>query len=127
MISIYMSILAGFVGLLAALILARKVITQPAGNNEVTDIGKLIQEKALVLSVELGVDDFTASNGWLDRFQKRHNISCNNLNGEGADVNQDTVTDWCSRLQSMCEGYDLENIFNADETGLFYRALPKRS
>ena len=47
MISIYMSILAGFVGLLAALILARKVITQPAGNNEVTDIGKLIQEGAM--------------------------------------------------------------------------------
>ena len=42
-----MSILAGFVGLLAALILARKVITQPAGNNEVTDIGKLIQEGAM--------------------------------------------------------------------------------
>ena len=47
MISIYMSILAGFVGLLAALILARKVISQPAGNNDVTDIGKLIQEGAM--------------------------------------------------------------------------------
>ena len=31
MISIYMSILAGFVGLLAALILARKVVTFRAG------------------------------------------------------------------------------------------------
>ena len=47
MISIYMSILAGFVGLLAALILARKVVSQPAGNDTVTDIGKLIQEGAM--------------------------------------------------------------------------------
>ena len=27
--------------------------------------GRLIQEKALMLSVELGLDDFCASNGWL--------------------------------------------------------------
>ena len=27
--------------------------------------GSLIQEKALTLSVEMGHDDFTASNGWL--------------------------------------------------------------
>ena len=47
MISIYMSILAGFIGLLAALILARKVLIQPAGNDTVTDIGKLIQEGAM--------------------------------------------------------------------------------
>ncbi|XP_013775505.1 jerky protein homolog-like [Limulus polyphemus] len=79
---------------------------------------KLIQEKAVMLSVELGLDDFSVTNGWLDRFQKRHNLS-----GEGALVNEETVNDWCSRLESMCEGYSLKDIFNADETGLFYRAL----
>ncbi|XP_013774244.1 tigger transposable element-derived protein 6-like [Limulus polyphemus] len=89
--------------------------------------GKLIQEKAVMLSVELGLDDFSASNGWLDRFQKRRNISCSVLSGEGASVNEETVNDWCSHLESICEGYSLKDIFNADETGLFYRALPTRS
>ncbi|XP_013778866.1 tigger transposable element-derived protein 6-like [Limulus polyphemus] len=80
-----------------------------------------------MLSVELGLDDFSASNGWLDRFQKRHNISCSVLSGEGASVNEEMVNDWCSRLESMCEGYSLKDIFNANETGLFNRALPTRS
>ncbi|XP_013793871.1 tigger transposable element-derived protein 6-like, partial [Limulus polyphemus] len=78
-------------------------------------------------------------NGWLDRFQKRHNISCSVLSGKGASVNEETINDWgasvneetindwCSRLESMCEGYSLKDIFNADETGLFYRALPTHS
>ncbi|XP_013775709.1 tigger transposable element-derived protein 6-like [Limulus polyphemus] len=98
-----------------------------ARSKDIPITGKLIQEKAVMLSVELGLDDFSASNGWLDRFQKRHNISCSVLSGEGASVNEETVNDWCSRLESMCEGYSLKDMFNADETGLFYRALPTRS
>ena len=32
--------------------------------------------------------------------------------------------DWRSCLQSMCNGYVLKNIFNADEMGLFFSGLP---
>lgn len=88
---------------------------------------KLIQEKAVVVSMELGLDGFNASNEWLDRFQKRHNISCAILSGEGAAVDMETVQDWRDRLEGICQGYSLSDIFNADETGLFYRALPTRS
>ena len=49
------------------------------------------------------------------------------LSGEAADVDASIVSDWSSRLQSMCDGYALRDIFNADETGLFFRALPTRS
>ncbi len=89
--------------------------------------GRLIQEKALMLSLEMGHDDFTASNGWLQCFQKRHNIRSAVLHGEAASVSEDTVADWKQRLPSICEGYELADIFNADETGLFYRTLPDRS
>ena len=37
--------------------------------------GKLIQEFALEQSVRLGKDDFLASNGWLNRWQERYNVS----------------------------------------------------
>ena len=37
------------------------------------------------------------------------------------------IDDWIKRLLSVCEGYAPENIFNTDETGLFFRALPTKS
>ena len=49
--------------------------------------GKLLQEKALLVSLELGHDNFTASNGWLESFKNRYNITASCLNGELADVN----------------------------------------
>ena len=98
-----------------------------ARSNNVPITGKLLQEKALLLSVEMGHDDFTASNGWLHSFQKRHNIKQAVLSGEAADVQQTTVDDWCQRLPTICEGYDLKDIFNSDESALFYRTLPGKS
>ena len=89
--------------------------------------GKIIQEKATILGMQMGHDDFTASNGWLHRFQVRHSIKCAVLSGEAADVNQDTVDDWSMRLADKCRGYQMKDIFNCDETGLFYRTLPTRS
>ena len=81
--------------------------------------GRMIQEKAIILSTELGYDDFTASNGWLNRFQIRHNIKCSILSGESADVPTDVIEDWSKRLSDICSGYDDKNIFNCDETGYF--------
>jgi hypothetical protein len=89
--------------------------------------GKLIQEKALVKSVEMGHDDFTASNGWLEAWQKRYGVKMAVLAGESADVPQEAVAEWAKRLPDIIKDYELKDIFNADETGLYYRALPARS
>lgn len=89
--------------------------------------GKLIQEKARGLAVERGMHDFKASNGWLESFKRRNNIRSAVISGEANDVDQSTVDDWTRCLSSICEGYAPQNIFNADETGLYYRALPNKS
>lgn len=70
---------------------------------------------------------FSASNGWLDKFIKRHDVSSKTLSGEGASVNQNTVDGWYKQMDEICQGYDLKDIFNIDETGLFYESKPKRS
>ena len=36
------------------------------------------------------------------------------------------VEDWQDRLPSICEGYSSTDIFNADETACYYKALPTR-
>ncbi|KAK7097842.1 hypothetical protein V1264_004763 [Littorina saxatilis] len=89
--------------------------------------GRLIQEKALMLSVELGHDNFVASNGWLDRWLKRNNVKNACLSGDRGEVNEEVVEDWKKRLPTLCDGYEPCDIFNADESGFFYRALPNKS
>ena len=68
-----------------------------------------------------------ASNGWLESFKARHNIRCAALSGEAADVDPTVVDDWEKRLETILEGYELEDIYNADKTGVFFRALPTKS
>ena len=37
---------------------------------------------------------------------------------------EETVSSWIERLQELTEGYSLENIWNMDESGCFFKALP---
>jgi len=87
----------------------------------------MIQEKAQEVGRELKMDNFKASNGWLDRFRTRHKIAFKAICGEAATVDSETVTEWTNKIASLIEGYDRKDIFNADETGLFYRALPDKT
>ena len=41
-----------------------------------------------------GHDDFTASNGWLEAWQKRHSVKWAALCGEAAEVPEDVVAEW---------------------------------
>lgn len=59
--------------------------------------GPMLQEKAKRASEELGDSEFTASNGWLDRFKKRFNIKSNVISGEAGGVREETVTSWQER------------------------------
>ena len=87
----------------------------------------MLQGKAKRPSEELGDSEFTMSNGWLDRFKKRFNIRSKVISGEAGGVRDEIVTSWQERLPNILSGYSPENIFNKDETGQFFRALPNRS
>ncbi|CAF3938391.1 unnamed protein product [Rotaria magnacalcarata] len=72
-------------------------------------------------------ETFKASNGWLEKFHNRHAISFRTINGECASVDDSTVEEWTQRLSTILDGFNENDVFNADETGFFYRATPDRS
>lgn len=89
--------------------------------------GPLLQAKALAIAKELDIKSFKASNGWLEKFRVRNNINFKILSGESASVNPETVSAWKEQLQILTEDYNLDDVYNADETGLFYKAIPCKS
>jgi hypothetical protein len=89
--------------------------------------GPLLKEKANIYAEKLDIQDFKASEGWLERFKKRSKIEFKTICGESASVDIKTVDEWKSKLLSICDGYDEKDIFNLDETGLFFRLLPNKT
>lgn len=98
-----------------------------ARNKGIPLSGTLIRSKAKEIAEKLNYVDFSASSGWLERFKKRHNITFRAISGEAANVNQDVVKSFTEKVPSLIEGYDSRDIYNADETGLFFRALPDKT
>jgi hypothetical protein len=90
--------------------------------------GPILLEKAPALAVELGCHDFHPSNGWLGRWKDRHGIHLRNVCGEAAAVKQESVQMWLTTtLPQLLTCYQDSDIYNADETGLFWRMLPDKS
>ena len=90
--------------------------------------GPLLREKAERLSEMLGHGNFQASSGWLSRFKERHGILHKQICGESASVDPKSLTTWLKEtLPGIIRGYEAKDIFNADETGLFYRLTPDKT
>lgn len=88
----------------------------------------LFQQKAIELAEELGIEDFKASDHWLENFKERHGIKFRTEQGEAAAVNQEVVQDWKQTvLRQALEKYSADDVFNADETGLFWRLMPNKT
>ena len=70
------------------------------------------------------LDGFVASDGWLEKWKATYAIKEKRIVGERGGVPEETVPSWIERLQELSEGYSLENIWNMDESGCFFKALP---
>ena len=58
----------------------------------------------------------------------RKDIVYKKLHGEAESVDQNGVDEWQTNcLSALLKQFKAEDIFNADETGMFYRCLPDRT
>ncbi|KAG0438146.1 CENP-B like protein 2 [Dictyocoela muelleri] len=68
--------------------------------------------------------EFKASKGWFDKFLKRHVISLKQFSGEGFETKNQDFNEFFFLSKEKMEFYGEDNVFNFDETGLFYKLSP---
>ena len=98
--------------------------------------GPILKAKAIELHKMLSeargdqpMKEFVASEGWLWRFSKRHGIRQLSLQGEKLSADKPAAEHFVATFQAFIEenNYTLNQIFNCDETGLYYKLLPKKT
>ena len=98
--------------------------------------GNIMREKAkslyehYVQEVPVGErKEFKASKGWLYSFVQRFNLKNLKVTGESASADKEAADAFCPRLKEIIEEkeYRPEQVFNCDETGLFWKKMPNRT
>lgn len=88
---------------------------------------EIISNKAKQFAKQLGCDDFKTTDKYISGLKKRHNIVLAKMSGESASVNEEKVIQWANELKTYLSDYKPEDVYNLDETGLFYRLLPSKT
>ncbi|XP_058808383.1 jerky protein homolog-like [Phymastichus coffea] len=92
--------------------------------------GDVLKAKALELNKFVGAAaDFKASNGWLEKFKKRYQIRQLSMQGDKLSSDNVAAENFKETLHSYLKekGYTEDEVYNADETGLFFKSLPKKT
>ena len=70
---------------------------------------------------------FNFLHDWLLRFKQKRNIGQKLMHGEEGDADPVGIEQCQEHLPRILAQFEIEDIYNLDETGLFYRQLPMRS
>ena len=103
-----------------------KLFIAGISSKNIFPMGPQLVEKARQIAEQLGKNSFKGSNKWLEKWKKRYNLKQLKISGESGDVHGKTVDSWKERLPEIIDGYAKDNIWNMDETGVFFTALPDR-
>ena len=88
----------------------------------------VFKTRAIEFAEKMNVKNFKASDGQLDRQKERFNVSFKIVSGESNAWTDEMVAPWeQTTLLTILSKYDLNQIYNSDEFGLFYCAQPNKS
>jgi hypothetical protein len=91
--------------------------------------GDMIKEKAKTLHAKFYESSFRASNGWLQKFKKRYGIRFLKIAGEKLSSQPELIAPFKEKLSKKVTELQLslEQIYNADESGLYWKLLPDKT
>lgn len=88
----------------------------------------LLRGQARMFAIDFDVPDtFEFSDGWLQGFKLRKGIRRVVLHGEADAADKRGVQLTRDNMKLIVDGYSLDDIYNQDETGVFWRQLPQRT
>ena len=97
-------------------------------SRDVTVSALVFKTKATEFAEKMNVENFKKSDDWLDRWKKRFDVSFKTVSGESSSCTDKMVTPWeQTMLPTILCKYDLNQIYNNDESDLLYRAQPNKS
>jgi hypothetical protein len=84
--------------------------------------GHFTKEKAAYFLAELYPSHgaFEFSNGWLEAFKNRRSIKSYRRFGESGSANMVVIEESLPQIRLTLDQYERRDIYNMDETGLFY-------
>ncbi|XP_055633874.1 tigger transposable element-derived protein 1-like [Toxorhynchites rutilus septentrionalis] len=74
--------------------------------------------------------EFSASKGWFYRFIRKHSIRNVQIKGESASADLKAAKSYPAEFKQLIEvdgKYHPDQVFNADETGVFWKKMPSRT
>ncbi|CAB5301218.1 unnamed protein product [Rhizophagus irregularis] len=89
--------------------------------------GPIIQQKAVECANLLDITNFSASAGWLSNFKQRNNLHTYKKKGEAGSAPIDELPQMRAELREILQAYELKDIWNCDETALFWRLEPSKT
>lgn len=96
-------------------------------DKDIPFVGVHIKRIALPIAPPFNRFDLKASNGCFQNFTKHCNFSYKKLCGESQTADKESAVEFLRRVNNIIGVYGAENVFNCDETALFYKALPNKS
>lgn len=89
--------------------------------------GHIVLSKAAYFAQRFEIPDFKGSHGWFDRFKKRYNVQEYVRSGEANSAPLRDLDQHRSDLQDLLRTWNLEDVYNCDETALYWKLEPSRT
>lgn len=89
--------------------------------------GHIVRKVAERAAASIGITQselIKFSNGWLQKFQHRYNISLKRKHGEAGSVDEEAVRQGREKMQRLTDPYARSDIYNMDETAYYYMQEP---
>ena len=90
--------------------------------------GRILKRKVKEFGEKLGHTEFKATDGWWSHWKVWHGIKFKKAYGEKGSADMESAKLWkATKLPELLDKFSSDNIYNANETGLFHWATPDGS